>query len=1647
MLNDSPQTFHSLHASLRKYLAFALLITTSALFVTGASINDANAAVVIRGCWVAGGDITLTPGGTVAPAMNGVNALVTDDSGKYIYAGTNTGFYASTNGGGTWKAVSSFGTGQVYGVAASASGKFVYGVKNASDRILISSDYGSTFTESDTSTVGITTLGKGGYASGVATDSTGQYVYVSGGEGLQFFFKSTDFGLHFTRIAKPINFSSFATGGPAGKYVLSGPYNTASSYYKSVNSGSTWTSTNSTLDNWDAVAISRNGRVQVAANASSHAPGLLLSTNYGSTFASKGIFRNVSGVAVAVTNVAMSADGSVIIAGDESPGAGGWISTDSGTTFKNIALLVGSTASAYMRSSAVSGDGSKVYSMFETTKKFAVLIKDPVTSRITANYSMGSASGTVASTTSATGQCGDGLILAQPASTSALIDGVTSVFVGWADSAGKLWYPGTPYSGSLTSNAVALTASWMAAPSFGTGTPTISAGSVANQIGGTVVGDVLTATYSAATGSPDSYSYQWQHLATGSTAWADISDATSSTYTITSTYTGEYIGVKVTASNVYGSASESTPVSAGLGPVLTMPTISSVSITGTGIIGSTDTATVTSATGTTTTYQWSKSSASGGTYASISGATASTYTLVDGDILQYLKVTATTSNAAGTASVTSTATSQIPKKANTITFGAFSPSSVTQTAAAKTLSATALSTDTVTFTTSAASTICSINGTTLTITGVGSCPVIAANSGNATYAAASTVTQTLTITAAAPGAPTITSISSGGGDASDTDGTATLAWNDNFPNGAAISKYLITAFVSGVATGSTTEVTTGSSSASATVTGLTKGTTYTFTVKAFNSAGYGLASAASTSVTPAGAPFAPTALSVDVGNNQLTLNYTPPASINGGTWTSYQYFITPAGTPFSLTPTFINTLNAGSTSAGTDSSYVFTGLTNGAGYDIKIAALTSANGAEESANISVLRSIPATVPPAPAISISQASTTSATLTWTPTGDGGSAITSYTVTASDSTSGAQTCTFTFDAAGGSCTLSDISGGDVITASIIATNMIGNSSTASATPMTIVGLVGIPTSLVATPGNNSLSIAFSENANGDTVTGYQWSLDGDTYYPASGIASPVTISGLVAGESYTIYLEAIGATNGVGFASASVTGIPVGVTAPAAASGLSATASTNSISLAFAPGSNNGGTITNYQYSLDGGATFILFSPAQTSSPLTISGLGTGTSYSIVVKAVNSIGAGTATSAISVTTTVVTPVAVVTTPVQTAEEIAAANKAAADKVTADKAAARKVLADKAAEDKIITDKASADKAAADKIIADKASADKAAADKIVSDKAAADKVIADKVAADKVIANNALIVAQILKESPSAVKTVAGNENSYVATQGGAITNSTLLQTSTGVGISLFDKNYVGSVTIPSDVVQTLAQKVDISVVEGNVLLKPKNGFTGVILVPVIGIVDGVSTVILNKIAVNPEPVEAAQSVIKIGLKTGISWTPSASTAVTYEVVRNGAVICEVKGTSCNVPTLIGPNSKVSIVVLGNDKTISTVTPIEYSAKAPIPALTVSFALNSSILSNAQKTELRRVAKIIDREGFTRLVVSGFTDAQGSDAANKVLSAARAKVTAAFLTQLLPEITVKTSAYGAKTPVKAGKSATAYAANRRSDISVW
>ena len=88
-------------------------------------------------------------------------------------------------------------------------------------------------------------------------------------------------------------------------------------------------------------------------------------------------------------------------------------------------------------------------------------------------------------------------------------------------------------------------------------------------------------------------------------------------------------------------------------------------------------------------------------------------------------------------------------------------------------------------------------------------------------------------------------------------------------------------------------------------------------------------------------------------------------------------------------------------------------------------------------------------------------------------------------------------------------------------------------------------------------------------------------------------------------------------------------------PAAPTSLVATPGDGSASIAFTAGGDNGAAITNYEYSTDNGSTWTARSPAATTSPIAISGLTNGTTYQVKLRAINSVGTGAESSAVSVT----------------------------------------------------------------------------------------------------------------------------------------------------------------------------------------------------------------------------------------------------------------------------------------------------------------------------------------------------------------------------------------------------------------------------
>ena len=184
------------------------------------------------------------------------------------------------------------------------------------------------------------------------------------------------------------------------------------------------------------------------------------------------------------------------------------------------------------------------------------------------------------------------------------------------------------------------------------------------------------------------------------------------------------------------------------------------------------------------------------------------------------------------------------------------------------------------------------------------------------------------------------------------------------------------------------------------------------------------------------------------------------------------------------------------------------------------------------------------------------------------------------------------------------------------------------------LTISSSPSAPTSLSATAGNGQATISFTAGSDGGSaITNYEYSTDGTTFTALSptDTTSPITISGLTNGTTYSISLKSVNST-GDSSASASVSVTPS--TTPSAPTSLSATAGDGQATISFTPGSDGGSSITNYKYSTDG-TTYTALSPTDSSSPVTIPGLTNGTSYTIYLKAVNANGDSSASSSVTVT----------------------------------------------------------------------------------------------------------------------------------------------------------------------------------------------------------------------------------------------------------------------------------------------------------------------------------------------------------------------------------------------------------------------------
>jgi N,N-dimethylformamidase beta subunit-like protein/uncharacterized protein DUF4082/fibronectin type III domain protein/Big-like domain-containing protein len=421
---------------------------------------------------------------------------------------------------------------------------------------------------------------------------------------------------------------------------------------------------------------------------------------------------------------------------------------------------------------------------------------------------------------------------------------------------------------------------------------------------------------------------------------------------------------------------------------------------------------------------------------------------------------------------------------------------------------------------------------------------------------------------------------------------AQVSWTAPAANGSAITGYTITPYT-GTTAQTPTQVSNGSAT-SATVNGLTNGTSYTFTVAATNSLGTGPASAATSATTPADTVFdfaTPTTVdSADPTSIELGVKFTSDTT---GTITGIRFYKastntgTHIGSLWSSTgsllasATFTNETGSGwQTVLFSSPVTINPGTTYVAGY-------LAPNGHYSFTQNGLASAVDN--PPLHAVSDNVSA------------DG---LYSYSATSTMPTSSYQSGNYYVDVLFQPAPPAQVTG-------VSATAGIG-SATVSWTA------VSGATSYVVTPYIGSTAQT-ATNVNGGSTTS-------------------TTVNGLTAGTAYTFKVQAVNA-NGTGPASAASNSVtPLTSATPSAPTGVSATPATGQAQVSWTAPAANGSAITGYTITPYIGAT--AQAPTQISNGSAtsgiVTGLTTGTAYTFTVSATNSVGTGPASAASSALT---------------------------------------------------------------------------------------------------------------------------------------------------------------------------------------------------------------------------------------------------------------------------------------------------------------------------------------------------------------------------------------------------------------------------
>jgi hypothetical protein len=335
---------------------------------------------------------------------------------------------------------------------------------------------------------------------------------------------------------------------------------------------------------------------------------------------------------------------------------------------------------------------------------------------------------------------------------------------------------------------------------------------------------------------------------------------------------------------------------------------------------------------------------------------------------------------------------------------------------------------------------------------------------------------------------------------------------------------------------------------------------------------------------------------------------------------------TPAGTATQFdTRTSNDTINWSAWSA-----VVGTAISSPSGRYLQYRASLSTSDASASPLVNSVRvsAAPTTVPDAPTIGSAVRGNASVSVAFTaPADNGGAAITGYSASCTSSDAGVSGSN---SGASSPIVVSGLTNTKTYTCTVTAQNAKGSSApSAQSNAFTPDAIPAPPTIGTATRGNASGTVTFTppSDVGGSPITSYTatCTATGGATGTNTGSASPLIVSGLTNGKTYTCKVTARN-SQGASAPSAASNGF-VPATVPGAPTGATVTLSATTASVAFTAPANNGGTaVTGYTASCTSGNGGVTRTGTRATSPISVSALSAGKDYTCTVTATNAVGTG-------------------------------------------------------------------------------------------------------------------------------------------------------------------------------------------------------------------------------------------------------------------------------------------------------------------------------------------------------------------------------------------------------------------------------------